>query len=142
MTPVGHYASSSLIGLLAARITGIPLVGGMAAFAVHVPLDYAFNEFYAWGEGWSKKILMTVFLSSAVLLLAGTTALSSSWFAMMVFGLIGCLPDVFDAVTSRTIGRRFLHFNTPAQMQSFTGTIITETSFALLALLIVLGFKV
>lgn len=140
MTPVAHYATSALVGTLTARVTGIPMIGGLVAFGFHIPMDYVFNEFYQWGEGWSKKILMVSCMVPAIAILVFATILSDNWLAMMVFGFLGILPDVFDTVTGMVINERFLHWDTPMQMQSFLGTVWTESAFAILALVLMTIF--
>lgn len=140
MTPIGHYAASALAGTLVMKLTGSPVIGGAVAFGAHIPLDFAFNEFWQWGEGYSKKLLFAVFMLPAMVVLGFATAISSSWMALLIMGLIGCLPDAIDAIVRKISGRRFMHWNTTVIMQSMAGTMLTESAFALVIFLIIFAF--
>ncbi len=133
MTPVGHYATSAVTGVVITRVTGSVFLGGLAAFCIHMPMDYCFNEFFQWGDDLSRKAMMFVFMLPAMGLLAFSTLNSSDWVPFLLFGLIGCMIDLFDTAMYALSGQRFLHWDTPVHMLSFTATVATETAFALLA---------
>lgn len=134
MTPVGHYAASAVIGMLAMKVTGSPVIGGIVAFGLHVPIDLAFNEFYQWDDGMGKRLLFAFFMIPAVIILGCLTGLADNWKAILIFGLLGCLPDVIDTALFMLVKKHFLHWDTSAIMMSFFTTILVESAFTILAL--------
>lgn len=141
MTPIGHYAVSAVAGTLVMRLTGSPVAGAIVAFGLHIPLDLIFNEFYQWGTGWSKKLFFVALMVPAACMLAFATMISATWFATLVMGMIGIMPDVFDAILVKINGDRFLHWYSRSVMMSFTSTMLTESALALLAMVAMIVFK-
>lgn len=150
MTLTGHTATSGALGYMAYSLTGSAALGHAVAFAAHVPADWIVNEFWQWGDQVAYRVagytitfnhlLLVLFEIPAIVMLGFIAYID--WRALL-FGLMGNMPDVIDAVLERLgrppvfpchFGSKPWHLEPFFKMLSLKATAVVDTILAALFL--------
>jgi hypothetical protein len=141
VTPVGHIATSGIIGAVVLKLTGSAPLAAATAVLAHVPLDLLFNEYYGWDSAdkataLRQKITMVLALLPAIAMLI-YGSFQYQW--MFVFGFLGAMPDIidevamllgFDPIVPSHCGAKPIYWLPWLPMMTLWMTVVVETIFA------------